>query len=69
MKQARIWADRAISGNKQYWTYYVRAKIAIRQGDCPSARADAQAGLKLARQAGDDAFIKNYQRVLADCKP
>ena len=69
LKQARTWADQAISANKQYWTYYVRAKIAIRQGDCPTARADAQAGLKLAQQASDDAFIKSYQRVLADCNP
>ena len=69
LKQARTWADTVVAVNQQYWTYYVRAKIAIRQGDCPTARADAQAGLKLAEQAGDDAFIKNYQRVLLDCPP
>ena len=69
LKQARAWADQVIAVDKQYWTYYTRAKIAIRQGDCLTARADAEAGLRLAQQADDNAFVKNYQRVLVDCKP
>ena len=69
LKQARAWADKVIAVDKQYWTYYVRAKIAIRQGDCQTARTDAEAGLKLAQQADDNAFVKNYQRVLVECEP
>ena len=69
LKQARAWADKVIAVDKHYWTYYVRAKIAIRQGDCQTARTDAEAGLKLAQQADDNAFVKNYQRVLVACKP
>ena len=69
LKQARAWADQVIAVDKQYWTYYTRAKIAIRQGDCLTARADAEAGLRLAQQADDNAFVKNYQRVLVECKP
>ena len=34
--------------DKQYWTYYVRAKIAAKLGYCDVALADARAGLELA---------------------
>lgn len=68
LKQARSWADKVVEADKQYWTYFLRAKIAQREGDCKTARTDAQAGLELARKAGDDAYIKNHQRILAECR-
>ena len=68
LKQARIWADKLLETSKEYWTYYLRAKIAARQGDCKTAIADATSGLELARKGNDDAYVKNHQRVLADCK-
>lgn len=68
LKQARAWADKVLETSKEYWTYYLRAKIAARQGDCKTAIADATAGLELARKENDDAYVKNHQRVLADCK-
>ena len=68
LKQARVWADKVLDGEKEYWTYYLRGKIAARQGDCKTARADAIAGLELAKKAGDDAYIKNHNQILATCK-
>lgn len=68
LKQARTWADKVLDMDKKYWTYYLRAKIAARQGDCQTARTDAQTGLEMAKQAGDDAYVKNHQRILAECK-
>jgi hypothetical protein len=68
MKQARAWAEKVVEADKQYWTYYLRAKIAARQGDCKAARADAETGLAIAQKAGDDAYIKNHQRILNECK-
>ena len=68
LNQARAWADKLLETSKEYWTYYLRAKIAARQGDCKIATADATVGIELARKGNDDAYIKNYQRLLADCK-
>ncbi|WP_345265416.1 DUF2911 domain-containing protein [Nibrella viscosa] len=68
MKQALAWANKVVDKDKQYWTYYLRAKIAAKMGDCKAARTDAQQGLELAQKAGDDAYIKNHQKILADCK-
>ncbi|WP_234736869.1 DUF2911 domain-containing protein [Tellurirhabdus bombi] len=68
LKQAHEWASKVIETQKEYWTYYLRGKIAAKMGDCKSARADATAGLELAKKAGDDAYITNHQRILAECK-
>ena len=68
LKQAREWADKVVEADKKYWTYYLRGKIAAKQGDCKTAKADAEAGLKMAQEAGDDAYIKNHKGVLAMCK-
>ena len=68
LKQAREWADKVVEADKKYWTYYLRGKIAAKQGDCKTAKADAEAGLKMAQEAGDDAYIKNHKGVLAVCK-
>ena len=68
LKQAREWANKVVEADKKYWTYYLRGKIAAKQGDCKTAKADAEAGLKMAQEAGDDAYIKNHKGVLAMCK-
>ncbi|TAE28828.1 MAG: DUF2911 domain-containing protein [Cytophagales bacterium] len=68
MKQAREWADKVVAADKKYWTYFLRGKIAAKQGDCQTARADAEAGLKMAQEAGDDAYIKNHKGILATCR-
>ena len=68
MKQARAWAEKVVEADKQYWTYYLRAKIAARQGDCKQARTDAEASLELAKKRPDEAYIKNNERILAECK-
>lgn len=68
LKQALQWATKVVENDKKYWTYYLRGKIAARLGDCQTARADATAGLELAKQAGDDAYIKNHTKILAECR-
>jgi len=67
LKQALAWANKVVDNDKKYWTYYLRGKIAAKLGECQLATADANTGLDLARKAGDDAYIKNHQRVLAEC--
>ncbi|WP_019987773.1 DUF2911 domain-containing protein [Rudanella lutea] len=68
LNKARAWADKVVEADKKYWTYFLRGKIAAKQGDCKTARADAEAGLKMAQEAGDDAYIKNHKGILATCK-
>lgn len=68
LKQALIWANKVIDKNTEFYTYYLRAKIEARLGDCKAARADAQMSLDLAKKAGEDAYIKNNEKLLEDCK-
>lgn len=68
LKQAMTWANKVVDADKKYWTYYLRAKIAAKAGDCKTARADAQQSLDLAKQANDYAYIKNNELILAGCR-
>lgn len=67
LTKAYEWANKLVSMDKQYWTYYVRAKIAAKLGHCDVAIADAQAGLELAMKENDAAYIENHQRVIKQC--
>lgn len=67
LNQAFEWANKLVEMDKQYWTYYVRAKIAAKLGKCDVALADAQAGLALAMKDNDAAYVENHQRVIKQC--
>lgn len=67
LNQAFEWANKLVEMDKQYWTYYVRAKIAAKLGKCDIALADAQAGLALAMKENDAAYVENHQRVIKQC--
>ncbi|MBO0951384.1 DUF2911 domain-containing protein [Fibrella forsythiae] len=68
LKQALEWSNKVVAKSNEYWTYHLRAKILARSGNCKAARADAQMSLDLAKKAGDDAYIKNNEKILEDCK-
>lgn len=68
LKQAMTWANKVVEADQKYWTYYLRAKIAAKAGDCKTARADARQSLELATKANDYAYIKNNEQILAGCK-
>ncbi|GAB2783940.1 DUF2911 domain-containing protein [Rhabdobacter roseus] len=67
LKKAYEWATKVVEQDQKYWTYYLRGKIAAKIGQCDVAVADAQKGLKLAQEAGDDAYILNHQKLLKQC--
>lgn len=67
LNKALEWATKLVEMDKQYWTYYVRAKIAAKLGKCDIALADAQAGIVLAQKDNDQAYIDNHQRVIQQC--
>ncbi len=68
LNQALAWSNKVVEKSTEYWTYHLRAKIEAKLGNCKSARADAQMSLDLAKKAGDDAYIKNNEKILDDCK-
>lgn len=68
LKQALEWANKVVANDQKYWTYYLRAKIEQKMGSCPAAKTDAQRSLDMAKKAGDDAYVKSNERLLAACK-
>lgn len=68
LNQALAWSNKVVEKSTEYWTYHLRAKIEAKLGNCKAARADAQMSLDLAKKAGDDAYIKNNEKILDDCK-
>lgn len=68
LKQALEWANKVVAGDQKYWTYYLRAKIEQKLGTCPAAKTDALLSLDMAKKAGDDAYVKNNERLLVECK-
>ncbi|WP_247236057.1 DUF2911 domain-containing protein [Telluribacter sp. SYSU D00476] len=67
LKQALEWASKVVEKDQKYWTYYLRGKIAAQLGQCDVAVSDAQKGLQLAKEANDDAYILNHQKLLKQC--
>ncbi len=67
LKQALDWANKVVANEQQYWTYYLRAKIEQKMGSCPTAKTDAKLSLDMAKKAGYDAYVKNNERLLAEC--
>ncbi|MFZ1788846.1 MAG: DUF2911 domain-containing protein [Saprospiraceae bacterium] len=68
LNKAYEWADKVVNADKQYWTYFLRGKIAAKIGKCDVAKSDAMAGLEMAKKASDGAYVKNLEGVLAACK-
>jgi Protein of unknown function (DUF2911) len=67
LNQALAWADKVVEKDKQYWTYYLRAKIAAKLGKCDIAADDATKGLELATKEKDNAYIANHTKILKGC--
>jgi hypothetical protein len=68
LKKAYEWATKVVEKDQKFWTYYLRGKIAAKIGQCDVAVSDATKGLALAKEAGDDSYILNHQKVLNECK-
>ncbi|AXE16857.1 DUF2911 domain-containing protein [Runella rosea] len=67
LNKAYEWANKVVEKEKEYWTYYLRGKIAAKIGKCDVAIADAQKGLELAKKTNDGAYILNHTNVLKAC--
>ncbi len=68
LDQALGWATKVLEKDKEYWNYQLVARIAAKQNNCAVAIPNAEKSMELAKKAGDDAYIKLNQAVLAQCK-
>ena len=68
LPKAYEWATKVVEAKKEYWTYQLKARIAGKMGNCKAAIPDAEKSMELAKKAGDVAYIKKNEKVLADCK-
>ncbi|TDB63621.1 DUF2911 domain-containing protein [Arundinibacter roseus] len=68
LNKALTWATKVVEQDQKYWTYFLKAKIAAKVGQCDVATDAATKGLAMAKEAGDDAYILNNQKVLTQCK-
>lgn len=67
LTQALAWAQKVIEKDKQYWTYQLVARVAAKMSNCAVALPNAEASMKLAKEAGDDAYVKLNENVFALC--
>lgn len=68
LDEALNWASKVLEMQKEYWNYQLVARIAAKQNNCEVAVPNAEKSMELAKKAGDDAYIKLNQAVLAQCK-
>ena len=68
LPQALEWAKKVVEKDKQYWTYQLVARIAAKLGKCEIALPNAEQSMKMAKEAGDDSYIKMNEAVFATCK-
>lgn len=69
LKLAGEWADKAIANNpKAYWIVLLKAKIQYKAKDLKGALATAEQAKALAAADKDDTYVKNAEKIIADCK-
>ncbi len=68
LKQAKVWMDKVVDKDPQYWTYQLRAEIAAKLGQCEAAAQDAKQAKERAEKENDPAYVKKAEAVLAQCK-
>lgn len=67
LPQALAWANKVIEKEQEYWTYQLVARIAAKMNNCAVALPNAEKSMKLAKEAGDDAYVKLNEYVFAIC--
>ena len=69
MKQALTWVNKAIEQNpKAYWVILLKAKIQIELKDVAGANTSAQKVITLAKEDGNDDYVKQAQTLIASTK-
>ncbi|PWJ57637.1 Protein of unknown function (DUF2911) [Dyadobacter jejuensis] len=61
------WAKKAVDLDPKFWTHYYFARAAALNGKCEEAIVHAKAGLAMAKEAGDQAYVINNQSIIDQC--
>jgi hypothetical protein len=65
MKQALTWVNKAIEQNpKAYWAILLKAKIQVELKDMIGANSSAQKVVTLAKEDGNDSYVKMAQNLM-----
>jgi tetratricopeptide (TPR) repeat protein len=69
MTQALAWANKAVEANpKAYWVINLKASIQLKMKDYKGAIATANQSLALAKEDGDDAYVKKNEKIIAEAQ-
>ncbi len=69
LKQAGEWVDKAIAQNpKAFWMVLLKAKIQVKAKDNKGAIATAEKVIAMAKEAGNDDYVKMGEKLIADAK-
>jgi hypothetical protein len=69
MKQALTWVNKAIEQNpKAYWAVLLKAKIQVKTKDTAGANISAQKVITLAKEDGNNDYVKMAQDLIASTK-
>lgn len=67
LNKALEWATKATEINPNaYWSFYLKAKIQKALGDYKSAIATSNQSLEKAKTAGDNSYVKNNEKLIAE---
>lgn len=67
LQQALTWSNKVLETDKNWWSYYQRAAIEAKLGQCDKAVSDANTALEGAKKDNDTSYIKKSQQILTDC--
>ncbi len=69
LKLALEWVNKAVDNNPQaYWIHMLKANIQSKSGDKAGAKTTAQKVIELAKADGDDAYVKQAEKLLSQIK-
>lgn len=69
LKQALEWANRAAEQNqKAFWVVMLRAKIESKLNDKAATLSDAEKVITLAKEAKNDDYVKQAEKLIAETK-
>lgn len=69
LKLALEWVNKAVDNNPSaYWVHMLKANIQFKSGDKNGAKTTAQKVVELAKADGDDAYVKQAEKLLSQIK-
>jgi tetratricopeptide (TPR) repeat protein len=69
LSKALEWVNKAIESNqKAYWMMMLKSRIQYKMGDYAGASASAEQVIILAKDAKNEEYIKNGEKMLSDIK-